>query len=192
MGPLQNAGMFIIHSIFDLFSIILLLRLISQYLRVDYYNPLSQFIVKATNPVVVPLRRFIPGYWGIDMATVAALVVFTFIKIILMTLIGAQKFPAIVGLLLWSVGDIFTLTIKLFFWSILIQVISSWMAPTSRSPVTFMLYQLTEPLMRPARRLIPTMGGMDISPIPVLIILELLIILLADPLTRAGFQFAIR
>ncbi len=86
MAPLQNASAFLIHSLFDIYLLILLLRFVLQYLRVDYYNPFTQFIVKATNPLVVPLRRIIPGFWGIDFATLIVIIVLTSLKVSLVML----------------------------------------------------------------------------------------------------------
>lgn len=192
MAPLQNAGSFLIQTLFDLYLFVLLLRFILQYLRVDYYNPFTQFILKATNPVVVPLRRFIPGLWGIDFATLIAILLVTLIKITLITLVSIQKLPGPIGLVIWSVGNISELTIKLFFYAILASVLLSWIAPTAYSPATIILQRLIEPLLRPARRFIPQIGGFDISPIPVLIGLQLLVMLLAEPLVRIGISLATR
>lgn len=192
MGPLNNASAFLIQSLFDLYLFILLLRFIFQYLRVDYYNPLTQFVVRMTSPVIVPLRRMIPGFWGIDFATLFVIVALTCLKITLIMFVSVRKFPAPAGLFLWSLGDITALTINLFFYAILMSVILSWIAPLTRTPMTAILYRLTEPLMRPARRFIPIVAGFDISPIPVMIGLQLLKILIADPLTQAGFHFGIR
>ncbi len=192
MGPLQNASSFLIQTLFDLYLLTLLLRFILQYLRVDYYNPFTQFIVKVTNPIVVPLRRFIPGLWGIDFATLVAILVLTLVKITLITLISLHKLPSPLGLLVWSAGNISGLTIKLFFYAILANVILSWVAPMAYSPVTVILKRLTDPLMQPARKYIPQIGGFDISPIPVIIVLQLLIMLLAEPLTHQGISLATR
>lgn len=192
MAPLQNAGTFLIQTLFDLYLFVLLLRFILQYLRVDYYNPLTQFVVKATNPLVVPLRRFIPGYWGLDLATVVLIVAFTFLKIILVSILGAHRFPALIGLLLWALGDITRLTLNLFFYATLLKVILSWIAPLSQSPVNAVIYRLTEPMMSRARRFIPPIAGFDVSPVLILIGLQLVMMLLADPLTQKGLYLAIR
>jgi YggT family protein len=192
MAPLQNATTFLVHSLFDIYLFILLLRFVLQYLRVDYYNPFTQFIVKATSPIVVPLRRIIPGFWGIDFATLIAIIALTCIKITLVMFISLHKLPAPAGLLIWSVGEIFALTINLFFYAILMSVILSWVAPLSHSPLAPIIMRLTEPLMRPMRRMIPPIAGFDITPIPVMIGLQLMKILIADPLTQVGFQFGLR
>ncbi|MBS0286570.1 MAG: YggT family protein [Proteobacteria bacterium] len=192
MAPIQNASAFLVHSLFDIYIFILLLRFVLQYLRVDYYNPFTQFIVKATSPVIVPLRRMIPGFWGIDIATLVVIIALTSLKVSLVMFISLHKFPSPFGMALWSLGEIFNLTINLFFYSILLSVILSWVAPLTQSPIAPIVYKLTEPLMRPVRRIIPSIGGFDITPIPVMIGLQLLKILIADPLTHTGFQFGIR
>ncbi|MGD9592425.1 MAG: YggT family protein [Candidatus Berkiella sp.] len=192
MAPLQNASAFLVQSLFDIFLLILLLRFVLQYLRVDYYNPFTQFVVKASSPVVVPLRKVIPGLWGIDFATLIAIIAFTSLKVCLVMYISLHKFPSMTGVAIWSLGEIFNLTINLFFYSILLSVILSWVAPLTHSPIAPILYRLTEPLMKPVRKVIPPIAGFDISPIPVMIVLQLLKILVADPLTQTGFQFGIR
>ncbi len=192
MAPLQNASAFLVHSLFDIYLLILLLRFVLQYLRVDYYNPFTQFIVKATSPLVVPLRRVVPGFWGIDFATLIVIIALTSLKVCLVMYISMHKFPSPAGIAIWSLGEIFNLTINLFFYSILLTVILSWVAPLTHSPIAPILSRLTEPLMKPVRRMIPPIAGFDISPIPVMIVLQLLKILVADPLTHTGFQFGIR
>jgi len=197
MGVLQNAGIFLVQTLFDCYAMILLLRILLQYLRVDYYNPMSQFIIKATNPAVVPLRQIIPGYWGLDLATVAVLAITLFLKIVLLVVIGMQKFPAFGGLLVWTLGDATVLLIKLFFYAILLQILLSWLQPLSGSPLRSLLEQLTAPLLIPARkklyRLFPSLSsGIDLSPIPVMIALQLGNLLLAQPLVQVGTHLAIR
>ena len=191
MTPLQNASTFLIYSLFDIYLFILLFRFVLQYLRVDYYNPFTQFIVKATSPIVVPLRRIIPGFWGLDFATIIAIIALTCIKITLVTFITLHKLPAPLGLLILSIGEILALTINLFFYAIMMSVILSWVAPMSHSPLAPILMRLTEPLMRPMRRMIPPIAGFDITPIPVMIGLQLMKILIATPITQFGYQFGL-
>ena len=136
MHPIQNASAFLIQSICDLYLFILLLRFFMQYLKVDYYNPLTQFVVKVTSPLITPLRRVIPGWWGIDLATVILILIFTMFKFILISLISIHAFPKIFGLLLWASGDVITSIIKLFFYAILMNIILSWVSPHAHSPIT--------------------------------------------------------
>lgn len=192
MSPLHNASVFLIQSVFDFYLFVLLLRLLLQYLRVDYYNPLTQFIIKITSPVVVPLRRVIPGYWGIDLATVVLILIVSLMKLSLISVLSIHHFPNIFGLILWSLGDLLGLIIKLFFYAILASVIISWVAPSNYSPLFVIVQRLTDPLLKPARRLIPQIAGFDISPIPVLLLLQILIILMAEPLAMIGYQWVMR
>lgn len=192
MSPLHNASVFLIQSLFDFYLFILLLRLLLQYLRVDYYNPITQFIIKITSPVVVPLRRIIPGYWGIDLATVVLIFIVSLMKLSLISVLSIHHFPNIFGLILWSLGDLIGLTIKLFFYAVLASVIISWVAPSNHSPLFIIVQRLTDPLLKPARRLIPQVAGFDISPIPVLLLLQILIILMAEPLAIIGYQWVMR
>lgn len=176
MSSFQAISLFLVKNLFTLYITVLLLRLIFQYLRVDYYNPVSQFIVSVTSPLVVPLRRVIPGYWGIDFATVFLIVIGTMLKLILLFLIRVHFFPSIIWLVLWTVMDVFSLTLNIFFYAILGNIVLSWVAPQSHSPITGILYQLSEPLLAPARNFIPRISGFDISPIPVLFGLQVLIL----------------
>ena len=156
MTPLKQAAVFLIQSLFNFYLFVLLLRLVFQYLRVDYYNPLSQFIIKFTSPVIVPLRRVIPGYWGIDFATVVVIFILTYFKILLLSLIVSSIFPNLLALIVASIGDILGLTLSLFFYAVLIYILIGWLAPMSQSPVRSILYQLSEPILRPFRRKIAT------------------------------------
>lgn len=193
MNPLESAGMFLIQTLVDLYLMVLLLRFLLQYLRADYYNPLSQFILKATNPLVIPLRRKIPGYWGMDFATLILIVGSILIKMLLLSLLVYHKLPTVGGLILLSTGELSTLFINLFFYAILFRVLISWLAPHANHPICTILFLLTEPLMSRARRYIPLIGGnIDISPILVLIGLKLLTILITHPLLNMGWMLAIR
>lgn len=188
MNPLQHAGDFLITTVFDLFTFVLILRFMMQYLRVSYYNPFTQFVVKATSWLVVPVRRFVPGWRGIDFATLIVILAVTLLKLTLITLVRFKTAPYVPGLLIWCVGDMLKLMVNLYFFSILILVIASWLSGMARSPVLEILQQITWPIMRPFKRLIPPIGGMDITPIPVIILLQLVNILFAGTIIGIGMQ----
>lgn len=191
MDPVSQALYFLISTLFDLYTFILILRFILQYLGINYYNPFTQFVVKATSPVVKPFRRIIPGYKGIDFATLTVILILSLIKLALIWFITYKSLPFIPGLLLLVVGDIIKLTINLYFYAILAQVILSWVAPTSHSPVVEIINRLTWPIMRPFKRWIPPIGGIDISPIPAMISLQLVKILIANSLLGIGTAVAL-
>ncbi len=172
-GYFGNAGVFLINTVFGLYILIVMLRFLLQLVRGDFYNPVSQFLVKATNPVLVPLRRVIPGLFGIDFAAVVLLVVLQIMQITLVGVIKGYAFQPL-GLVVMSIAELASLTLNIFFFSILIQVILSWVNPGNYNPVTSLLYGLNEPLLRPARRLIPPVSGFDFSPLVVGVALKLI------------------
>lgn len=171
---LVNAGSYLISTVFGLYIIIIILRFLLQIVRADFYNPLSQFIVKATTPVLNPLRRIIPGLFGID---VASLLLAYFLQYIENILIFSIKGIAInpVFLLWYSIGSILTLVLYIYFFAILVQVVISWISPGTYNPATALIHHITEPVMRPARKILPPFSGFDLSPILVFVVLNLLI-----------------
>ncbi|KPD01840.1 YggT family protein [Moellerella wisconsensis] len=162
--------LFVIPTIIQLYIFVLLLRVWMQCVRADFYNPFSQFVVKATQPLVGPLRRIIPAMRAIDTSTVLVAYLLALASIIFG--LWATSTMALLGLSLIPMGIILLLTYvgKLIFWLILIRAILSWVSQ-GRNPVDLLLYQLTEPLMAPIRRIIPAMGGLDFSAMIVMFIL---------------------
>lgn len=189
-GYVNNAGLFLVDTIFGLYILVVLLRFLLQWMRADFYNPVSQFIVTATNPPLRILRRFIPGLAGIDLASVVLLVGLSMIKTwLLFSMVGrAGTFQ---GMLVYSVGELLQLTVYVFIFTILIRVVLSWIAPhQGYNPALRLLHDITEPLMAPARRLIPPIGGLDISPIVVFIFLYLTLILIVQPILDLGIALS--
>lgn len=166
----DNPLIFLIDILFDIYITVLMLRFLLQQLGADYYNPIAQFIVKATQPVVSPARRFIPSYRKIDLATLLLVVVFIAVKIVLITSLRGTDF-SIVSILIISIYDLISLTFDIFIFAIFLQAILSWINPDSHNPVSSILYSLTTPVLRPVRKMLPDMGGIDISPIFALIAL---------------------
>ena len=187
-NPAADAGQYLISTIFGIYILIVALRFLLQWVRADFYNPVSQFIVKATNPPLRFLRRWIPGYKGIDFPSILLMLVLQMIEVSLLSLIGLGRIPSFPGLLLLGFAEILQLIIYIFFFSIIIQIILSWVNPGAYNPATVILYKLNEPLLRPARRLIPPLSGLDFSPMVVLILLQLVIILFIRPLIVLGYS----
>ena len=188
-GYLGNAGVFLVQTLFGLFCLAVLLRLLLQWVRADFYNPLAQFIVKVTNPVLRPLRRFIPGYAGIDFAALVLALALQLIELVLVDAILGRGFST-PGLLVRTVTGVATILVYIFIGSILIQAIISWVNPSSYNPVTAILYRLNEPMLGPARRLMPPIGGVDLSPLAVLIVLQLVLLLIIAPLSDIGMMLS--
>lgn len=189
-GPVAEALGLIIDTVFGLYLLAVALRFLLQCVRADFYNPISQFVVAITNPPLRILRRVVPGFRGIDFSSVVLMFLIKLVEIGLEGLIFAGRFLPIAGLLVLAVAELFRLFIYILLFAILIQIVISWVSPGAYNPVTVILYRLTDPLLRPARRMLPPAGGLDFSPIVPIIGLQLVIILLIKPLTRLGFSLA--
>ncbi len=175
MSGLIEALIYIIQTLGSLYLLIVLLRFILQLVRADFYNPLSQFIVKATQPLVKPLRRIIPGFAGLDLASlVLAILVQLLLMVITLTLMGYNVGGFILQLLVWSLIGVTSLFLKVFFFALIISVILSWVAPGSYNPGAQLVNQICEPLLAPCRKLLPNLGGLDISPIFAFITINLI------------------
>jgi len=156
----MNPFVFLIDILFQLYATALLIRLLLQWVRADFYNPVSQFIVKITDPVVKPLRRIIPGFGGIDAATlILALLVMAIKSIIVYQTLN----PVIIALV--TLESTIVLCLSIFLYAIIIQAVLSWINPDPYNPVVSLLNSLTFPVLKHFRKLIPPISGMDISPI---------------------------
>ncbi len=147
-------------------------RFMLQLVRADFYNPFSQFMVKATNPLLVPLRRIIPGIKGLDVAALVLMLLVIALKIALLTFVKYGMVPNVVIFAVLLVRDTASLLISYFSFMIVVMAISSWVNPGGYHPVTAVLYQICEPLLAPFRKIIPPMGGLDLTPMVVLLLLQ--------------------
>lgn len=188
-NPLNNAALFLINTLFDLYLLVLMLRVVLCWTRSDYFNPVTQVIIKLTQPIIVPLRRFIPTYSGIEFSTLIVILLLELLKFFLIGLLSVGLPSNVLGLFITAIGDALKLLINIFFYGILAQVILSWVQP-GYSPVSQFLNRITFPIMQPMHRLIPPVGGLDLSPIPALIILQFLIIILINPMLGFGMSLA--
>ncbi len=180
-GYLTTPAVFLIHTLLGLFALVVMLRFLLQLVRADFYNPLSQFVVKLTSPVLRPLRRLIPGYRGLDTASLVLAWLVKSLEVFLVVWI-LTKAAHPLGALVWSLPELIALTLNIFLFAILIRVILSWVNPDPFHPAAGVLNRLTDPLLRPAQRLIPPIGGLDLSPMVVMIGLVLLEMLVLPPL----------
>ena len=173
MLGLNDAAIFVIQTLGSLYLLIVLLRFILQLVRANFYNPLCQFAVKATQPLLKPLRRVIPSMFGLDMSSlVLALIVQMALFAVILLLSGYSV--DVLLLAPWALIGIFALFLKILFWAMIISVILSWVAPGSHNPGAELVAQITEPVLAPFRRIIPNLGGLDISPIFAFIVIQLL------------------
>lgn len=172
-----QALIFVINTLFGLYSAAVLLRLLLQWVRADFYNPLSQAIVMLTNPPLRPLRRVIPGWRGIDFAALLLAALIQLINVLLVLWIaGVSANPF--SVVIWTLLKLVFILVNLYFFSILLEAILSWTGQGRYNPVGRMLWQLNAPLLGPVRRVLPPLGGLDLSPLVIIILLQVVNILL--------------
>lgn len=182
MSQLSQALILIVQTLGSLYLLIVLLRFVLQLVRADFYNPLSQFIVRATHPLLRPLRRVIPSIGGIDLSSLVLAII---LQVLLMAAILMIAFGTIgnpLQLLAWAIIGVTGLFLNIFFYALIISVILSWVAPGSQNPGAQLISQICEPALAPLRRLLPNLGGLDISPIFAFLALKLLDMLVINNL----------
>ncbi|WP_299490402.1 YggT family protein [uncultured Shewanella sp.] len=174
----MNAMSFLINTLFDLYLMVVILRIWLQAARADFYNPFSQFIVKATQPIIAPLRRVIPSMGRLDTASIILALIVVALKYTILSLIvgAALDVPSI---LLISIVSVFKEAGVLLFWMLILRAILSWVSQ-GQNPIEMVMVQLTEPFLGPIRRIIPPMGGLDLSLLVLMIILNFLNILMVQ------------
>ena len=167
-----NAGVFLIQTFFGIYFILVVLRFLMQASRADYYNPICRAIVKITDPAVRPLRSIFPAIRGVDFATLTVGFLVQLIAVVLVMFIkgGPLFLPVYIP---WVFLGIVSTILDIYFFALLISVIASWIAPGGSHPVLSLIYQLTEPICAPARKLLPPMGGLDFSIILVFVSITL-------------------
>lgn len=193
-GYFSQAGVYLVELIFGLYILAIMLRFLLQWVRADFYNPISQALVKITNPPLVMLRRLIPGLWGVDIAAIVLMLVLQSLQIFIAGDLS-NRIPGLMqgqllqplGILVFAVAALISLLLWILIITLFVRILLSWINPTGgHNPASSLLYGLTEPLMARARRIIPPMSGLDLSPIVVFVILQLGLMLLVQPLRHFG------
>lgn len=187
MNTISSAAIFLINTIFDLYLYIVILRLVLPMVRADYHNPISQLAIKLTDPILIPIKKYIPNAGVINISAVILLFLVDGLKLSLLVMSQYHTLPNIFGLIIWVVGDILEQAISLMFIAIIVVSILSWVGQNVVNPIIVMLHRLTEPYLIIFRRFIPPISGLDLSPIAALIGLSLLTRLVAYPIKALGF-----
>lgn len=163
MNTLVQILSFLINLFGSLYLSIILLRFLLQAARADFYNPISQLLVKLTNPLLLPLRRIIPGLWGVDLASLALAILFHWLVMQILVLVNSGPWIGPHLMIVWALIGITLNIISLYLFAGFILFITSFLAPYSRHPAITLVQQLLEPLMAPVRRFLPPAGGLDFS-----------------------------
>ena len=182
MIGLNTAAVYVLQTLGSLYLLIVLLRFVLQLVRANFYNPLCQFAVRATQPLLKPLRRIIPSLFGLDMSSLvlAIIVQLALMALTLLLTYGTIGNPLL--LLAWSLIGVTALFLKIFFFAMIISVVLSWVAPGSHNPGAELVNQICDPALAPFRKILPNLGGLDISPILAFIVLKLLDMLVINNL----------
>ncbi|MGE1174458.1 MULTISPECIES: YggT family protein [Pseudomonas] len=182
MIGLNTAAVYVLQTLGSLYLLIVLLRFVLQLVRANFYNPLCQFVVKATQPLLKPLRRIIPSLFGLDMSSLVLAILVQLALMALTLLLTYGTTGNLLQLLIWSIIGVTALFLKIFFFALIISVILSWVAPGSHNPGAELVNQICEPALAPFRRLLPSMGGLDLSPIFAFLALKLIDMLVINNL----------
>ena len=184
---LNNPLAFLVETLFSLYILAVMLRFLLQLARADFYNPVSQFLVKITHPILRPMRRAIPSFHKFDTASVVLMLVLQVVSVLLVQWIyGAH--PGIGTVAVLSVAELISLALNVILVAIIIEVIVSWINPHGYNPALALVYSITEPVLRPARNLLPPMGGFDFSPLVVLLAIQVLKMLIIPPLHQLAYM----
>ena len=182
MIGLNTAAVYVLQTLGSLYLLIVLLRFVLQLVRANFYNPLCQFIVKATQPLLKPLRRVIPSLFGLDMSSLVLAILVQLALMALTLLLTYGTTGNFIQLLIWAIIGVTALFLKIFFFALIISVILSWVAPGSHNPGAELVNQICEPALAPFRKLLPNLGGLDLSPIFAFLALKLIDMLVINNL----------
>ena len=196
-GYFTSPLVLVVNTLFDLYILLVLLRFLFQWLRADFYNPVSQFIVKLTAAPLKMLRRIVPSIGGQDTAAIVFCLMLIYGKFLLLRLLSI---PAIqighvvapvtgvsyAGLLVISIADLIALIFTVFLVAVIIRVILSWINPGQYNPVIGLVNKLSDPVLKPIRKLMPSMGGLDLSPLLATLALYVAKMLIVPPIVYLG------
>ena len=189
MGYFANAGSLVVSTLFGLVLFVLVLRILLQAIRANFYNPICQAMYKLTNPPLIPLQKLIPPWRGINLAAVLlAWIVGCLWVAALVALSGGSL--SLASLLVLGLAQLIDFVLQTLFWIALISILLSWFSPDGRNPAVPLLYGIADIVLKPFRRVIPPLGGFDLSPIFALLTLRVAMILLVQPLQQFGLSLA--
>ena len=190
MSYLANAGQILINFAFGALIALLVLRVLLQSVRANFYNPVCQFLYKVTNPILMPLRKLIPAWRSMDIAGTVLAWLLSTIKLALLYALAGQSL-GIAGLIVMGLADLADFVLMLYLGLILARVLISFVRLERGNPIVPLIYQLTNPVLGPIQRFIPALGGIDLSPIVAWLLVMLARTLLVTPVMDLGIRLAL-
>ena len=186
MSAASEIGRYLADTIVSIYLVLVVLRGLLQAAKADFYNPISQFIVRATNPPLIVLRKVIPAGRRFDFSAVVLALLVQIIGLIAVIMLSGFLPPNPLTVSLWAVLGVVGLVVNVYLFTMIAMIVFSWVAPGSRHPAVTLVYQITEPVMGPVRALLPSMGGLDFSPIVIFILINVIQIALRHMAVAAG------
>ncbi len=186
MSAASEIGRYLADTIVSIYFVLVVLRGLLQAAQADFYNPISQFIVRATNPPLIVLRKVIPAGRRLDFSAVVLALLVQIIGLIAVIMLSGFLPPNPLTVSLWAVLGVVGLVVNVYLFAMIAMIVVSWVAPGSRHPAVTLVYQITEPVMGPVRALLPSMGGLDFSPIVIFILINVIQIALRHMAVAAG------
>jgi YggT family protein len=180
MNVFSNVGYFLVDTLFSLYIIAIMIRVLLGVSRADFYNPFSQFIVSITNPVLIPLRRIVPSFGKVDSAAILLMLTLKIIQIALLLILQGES-ADFLPILAMAVQKLLELLVYVYIFSIIIQAVMSWINPAAlggQNPLGSILYSLNQPLIEPISRMLPRSSVIDFSPLVVLLLLQVALIII--------------
>ncbi|MET0225446.1 MAG: YggT family protein [Dokdonella sp.] len=189
MHYFASAGQILINVLFGALIALVVLRVLLQCVRANFYNPVCQFLYKITNPVLMPLRKVIPAWRNLDVAGVLLAWLLTAIELGLLYAVVGQRL-GLIGLGVMALADLVDFVLMLYFGLILVRVFLSFVSVERSNPIVPLIVQLTDPILKPLRRYIPAVASLDLSPMAAMLIIMLARVLIVAPILDLGLNLA--
>lgn len=174
MSAFSEAGTYLVQTLGSLYLAIVIVRFLLQLMQADFNNPISRMLIKATHLPSRPLRKLFPAFRSFDMASLVLALLVQWLTTQLTASLNGYGLVNVLYVLSWGMLGIVSLVLNIYLYGLLIVIIVSWVAPHSHHPVLMLLHQLIEPAMAPFRRIIPPLGGLDLSPIFMFLVINML------------------
>lgn len=188
MEAITEISSYLIQTLMNLLLLGIVMRLLLQLSKADFYNPISQILVKLTNPMVLPLRRLVPNFRLFDLSSLILAIGLQVLLIIILLKVNGAYQPSLSTLVIWGLIGVAAIFVNIYFFALLAMIILSWLAPKSYHPAVQLISQIVEPIMAPVRRVIPPIGGLDFSPILIFILINIVEILLRHLASSFGLH----
>jgi YggT family protein len=189
MAYFTDAGSLVVSTLFGIVLFVLVLRVLLQAIRANFYNPICQALYKITNPILMPVHKLLPAWRGINLGALLLAWVVAILWVAALAALGGGGF-GLPGLLVLGFAQLLEFILQLMFWITLISVLMSWLSPSGSNPAVPLLYGIADIVLKPLRKVIPPLGGFDLSPIFALLGIQLAQILIVRPIMHFGASLA--